>query len=85
MEHKEKYATECSYTMKLSMVRITWKKRNCNEVILTFKVSFKSCMMTTQTDRERMIEVRVDSDSTGETRRYLRRCDVKRGRKEEQV
>lgn len=26
-------------------------------------------------------EVRVDSDSTGETRRYLRRCDVKRGRK----
>lgn len=50
MEHKEKYAT-----MKLSMVRITWKKRNCNEVILTFKVSFKSCMMTTQTDRERMM------------------------------
>lgn len=30
-------------------------------------------------------EVRVDSDSRGETRRYLRRCDVKRGRKEEQV
>lgn len=55
MEHKEKYATECSYTMKLSMVRITWKKRKCNEVILTFKVSFKSCMMTTQTDRERMM------------------------------
>lgn len=43
-------------------------------------------MYDENSDRQREDdEVRVDSDSRGETTRYLRWCDIKRGRKEEQV